>query len=145
MKRVGLGVSLNMSQDLRNIGCQGQSWRERIKSHVRELRQNQTLSEKIVWELVRNRKIEGKKFLRQHPVVYSFYNRPLYFVADFYCAEAKLILEIDGSIHKLQEEYDHQRDFILKQKGLSVLRIKNEDLKDIEKVKEKIIKALNSK
>jgi len=95
--------------------------------------------------MVRNRKLEGKKFLRQHPIIYSFYKRPLYFVADFYCAEAKLILEIDGSVHKHQEEYDLQREFILKQKGLTVLRIKNEELNDIQKVKEKIIKALKSK
>lgn len=113
-----------------------------MKSHVREMRQNQTLAEAMVWDLVRNRKILGKKFLRQHPIVYSFYKRPLYFVADFYCAEAKLILEIDGSIHSLQEDYDSQREFILKQKGLSVLRIKNDELKDVAKIKEKIIIAL---
>jgi very-short-patch-repair endonuclease len=130
-------------QDIRNIGRQGQSWRERIKSHVRELRQKQTESEAIVWELVRNRKLEGKKFLRQHPIVYSFYKTPLYFVADFYCAEARLILEIDGSIHNLQAEYDEQRDFVLKQKGLHVLRIKNEELQDIKSVKRKIINILN--
>lgn len=131
-----------MTQDIRNIGRAGQSWRERIKAHVRELRQRQTRSEEIIWEMVRNRKLVGKKFLRQHPVIYSFYKRPLYFVADFYCAEAKLILEIDGSVHNYQEEYDSQREFILKQKGLTVLRIKNEELKNIENVKEKIIKAL---
>jgi very-short-patch-repair endonuclease len=131
-----------MVQDLRNIGRQGQSWRERIKTHVRELRQHQTQSEAQVWEIVRNRKLEGKKFLRQHPVIYYFYKTPLYFVADFYCAEAKLILEIDGSIHNLQEEYDEQRDFILKQKGFRVLRIKNEELKSPEDVRKKIINVL---
>lgn len=131
-----------MPQDIRNIGRENKSWREKIKSQVRELRQNQTCAEAMVWKLVRNRKIEGKKFLRQHPILYSFYKRPLYFIADFYCAEAKLILEIDGSIHALQEEYDLQREFVLKQKGLTILRIKNEELKDIAKVKEKIIKAL---
>jgi very-short-patch-repair endonuclease len=131
-----------MAEDIRNIGREHNSWREKIKSQVRELRQNQTEAEAIVWELVRNRKILGKKFLRQHPIVYSFYKRPLYFVADFYCAESCLIIEIDGSIHSLQEDYDIQRDIILKQKGLTVLRIKNEELKDIAKVKEIIIKAL---
>jgi len=131
-----------MAEDIRNIGREHNSWREKIKSRVRELRQNQTEAEATVWELVRNRKILGKKFLRQHPIVYSFFKRPLYFVADFYCAEAKLILEIDGSIHSLQEDYDFQRDFILKQKGLTVLRINNEELKDIARVKVKIIKAL---
>jgi very-short-patch-repair endonuclease len=131
-----------MTQDIRNIGRQGHSWREIIKSHVRELRKNQTKSEAIAWEIVRNRKLDGKKFLRQHPIVYSFYKTPLYFVADFYCAEARLILEIDGSIHKLQTEYDEQREFILKQKGLRVLRIKNEEFRDINQVKKKILNEL---
>lgn len=131
-----------MPQDIRNIGMDGQSWRERIKSHVRELRRKQTATEAITWEMVRNRKLEGKKFLRQHPIMYSFYKRPLYFVADFYCAEARLIIEIDGSIHNLQAEYDEQRDFILKQKGLRVLRIKNEEFKDVNQVKQKIVYAL---
>jgi very-short-patch-repair endonuclease len=131
-----------MTQDIRNIGREHNSWRELIKAQVREMRRNQTEAEAIVWELVRNRKIIGKKFLRQHPIIYSFYNRPLYFVADFYCAEARLILEIDGSIHAIQGDYDIQREFILKQKGLTVLRIKNEECKDIDQVRKKIIKAL---
>ncbi|MBP6870738.1 MAG: endonuclease domain-containing protein [Bacteroidales bacterium] len=131
-----------MVKDLRNIGREKQSWRERIKSHVRELRRNQTESEAITWELVRNRKLDGKKFLRQHPIVYYFYKKPWYFVADFYCAEARLVIEIDGPIHKIQVDYDEQRDFILKQKGLRILRIKNEELKDINNVKNKIINAL---
>ena len=131
-----------MVKDISNIGQNHKSWRERIKSHVRELRQKQTDAEAMVWDIVRNRKLDGKKFLRQHPIIYSYYKRPLYFVADFYCAEKNLILEIDGSIHNLQEDYDMQRSFVLKQKGLTVLRIKNEELKDIEEVKIKIIKAL---
>jgi very-short-patch-repair endonuclease len=131
-----------MVKDLRNIGREKQSWRERIKSHVRELRRNQTESEAITWELVRNRKLDGKKFLRQHPIVYYFYKKPWYFVADFYCAEARLVIEIDGPIHKIQVDNDEQRDFILKQKGLRILRIKNEELKDINNVKNKIINAL---
>jgi len=131
-----------MVQDLRNIGRDGQSWRERIKSHVRELRRKQTESEAITWELLRNRKLDGKKFLRQHPIVYYFYKKPWYFVADFYCAEARLVIEIDGAIHKNQENYDEQRDFVLKQKGLRVLRIKNEELKEPDHVKIKIINAL---
>jgi very-short-patch-repair endonuclease len=131
-----------MTQDIRNIGREHNSWRELIKVQVREMRHNQTDAEAVVWELVRNRKIMGKKFLRQHPIIYSFYKRPLYFVADFYCAETRLILEIPGSIHSIQEDYDMQRDFVLKQKGLTVLRIKNEECKDIEMVRQKIIKAL---
>lgn len=131
-----------MTQDLRIVGREILCWRERIKSHVRELRRQQTESEAITWELVRNRKLDGRKFLRQHPIIYYYYRKPMYFVADFYCAEAKLVVEIDGPIHKFQEDYDEQRDFVLKQKGLRILRIKNEELNDIEKVKNKITQAL---
>jgi very-short-patch-repair endonuclease len=129
-------------EDLRNIGRLGYSWRERMKSHVRGLRQNQTKSEEIVWKLLRNRKFRGKKFLRQHPIVYSYYKRPMYFIADFYCAEHKLVLEIDGKIHDYQVEYDAGRDFVIMQKGLKVLRIKNEELEEPEKVMEKILGAM---
>jgi len=66
----------------------------------------------------------------------------MYFIADFYCAEKSLIIEVDGQVHDQQKEYDEQREFILNQKGLSVLRIKNEELKDIERVKEKILEAI---
>ena len=131
-----------MQEDIRNIGRLGLSWRERIKSHVRKMRRNQTKSEEIVWKLLRNRKFRGKKFLRQHPIVYTYYKRPLYFVADFYCAEHSLVLEIDGPIHDYQQEYDIQRDFIMKQRGLKVLRIRNEELNDPEAVMEKILRAM---
>ena len=63
-------------------------------------------------------------------------------MADFYCAEYKFVIEIDGSIHEYQEEYDLQRDFVMKQKGLKVLRIKNDELKEPEKLMEKILQAM---
>ena len=105
---------------------------------ARKLRKDQTPAEKILWQELRNRKFEGKKFLRQHPVIYYYYQKPYFFIADFYCAEKELVLELDGKIHDYQKEYDYQRDLIIKNKGLSVLRIKNEELKDLKKVKEKI-------
>ncbi len=131
-----------MQEDLRNIGRERQSWRERIRSHARSLRQNQTESEKALWVLLRNRRFHGKKFLRQHPIVYSFCKRPLYFIADFYCAAYKLVLELDGTIHESQTEYDEQRDWVIRQKGLKVLRINNEELKDQEKLVEKILSVM---
>jgi leucyl-tRNA synthetase len=82
--------------------------------------------------------LSGKKFLRQHPIIYTVYQRPFYFIADFYCAEAKLVIEIDGSIHTTSLEYDQQRTEILKSKGLHVLRISNVELLDLEKVINKI-------
>ena len=105
---------------------------------ARELRVNQTESEKQLWEILRNRKLFGKKFLRQHPIKYDFYKRPLFFIADFYCAEARLVIELDGEYHKYQQDYDEQRSLILNIKELRVLRIKNQELNDIDSVIKKI-------
>jgi len=59
------------------------------KNTARELRKNQTESEGIFWEVVRNRKLFGKKFLRQHPVQLKFMGKKRFFIGDFYCAEKK--------------------------------------------------------
>lgn len=127
-----------MIEDLSNYGQEKRTWREKINQTVREFRKNQTESEGLVWEILRRRRLSGKKFLRQHPIIYTVYRRPYYFIADFYCAEAKLVIEIDGSIHNTSLEYDQQRTEILKSKGLHVLRISNVELLDLEKVINKI-------
>lgn len=110
---------------------------------VRELRKNQTSFEKALWNEIRNRKMEGRKFLRRHPIVYENVNDDLaFFIADFYCAEKMLIIEVDGAIHKFQKGYDRQRDLIIKDIGIEILRIDNEELREMEKVLEKIRKKL---
>ncbi|MCX6257394.1 MAG: DUF559 domain-containing protein, partial [Bacteroidia bacterium] len=60
----------------------------------------------------------------------------------FYCAERKLVIEVDGKVHKYQKEKDYRRDLLLKEKGLKVLRIKNEELVDIKKVINSILDLL---
>ncbi len=107
---------------------------------ARELRKNQTPAEAVMWKTLRNRRFEGKKFLRQHPIILQeVYDKIDFFIADFYCHEHKLVLEIDGKIHEYQKEHDKQRDLIMEEMELNVLRIKNEEVfSDIEKVKEKI-------
>jgi len=116
-----------------------------IKKHARELRKNMTDAEKTLWYVLKNRKLSGYKFLRQHPVVYkSDLIQLYYFIADFYCHEKKAIIELDGPVHNLMKKYDEFRDSELENKGLKVLRIKNEELQDLEKVKIKIIKFLDS-
>jgi len=127
-----------MIEDLRNCGKEKRTWRGKINQTARELRKNQTESEGLLWEILRGRRLSGKKFLRQHPIIYTVYQRPYYFIVDFYCAEAKLVIEIDGSIHDTSVEYDQQRTEILKSKGLHVLRISNDELLDIKKVIDKI-------
>jgi len=106
---------------------------------ARELRNNQTSSEKIIWEKLRQRQMMGFKFLRQHPVFYKIINdRVDFFIADFYCAELKLVIELDGPIHETSFEYDKERDTKLLSKGLLTIRIKNCELEEIDKVLEKI-------
>jgi very-short-patch-repair endonuclease len=108
----------------------------------RQLRRNQTPEEEVLWERLRNRKFAGLKFLRQHPIVFGgTEDRPEFFIADFYCAEKKLVVEVDGRIHLYQQCYDRDRDNIMAQLGLRVLRIQNNELMDVETVLVKIQRA----
>jgi very-short-patch-repair endonuclease len=108
---------------------------EQIYRFAREMRKKQTPAEKVLWDHIRNRKLDGYKFLRQHPIPYRFYNNhKKYFIPDFYCAEKKLIIELDGKIHEFQKEYDANRQAILHDLDLNVIRFKNEELDDINKV-----------
>jgi very-short-patch-repair endonuclease len=116
-----------------------------IKKHARELRRNVTDSEKELWEQLRNRRLSGYKFLRQHPIIYKADYKGLnYFIADFYCDSKKTVIELDGSIHDEKEEYDQFRDEEMKLLGLHVLRLKNEELSEMNIVIEKIIFYLNT-
>jgi very-short-patch-repair endonuclease len=92
----------------------------------RELRQSETPAEKLLWGYLRNRKLLGQKFLRQHPICVSFaFGRNLYYIPDFYCHKAKLVIEADGPIHLLKKEYDKNRDEVLASLGLTILRFDN--------------------
>lgn len=116
----------------------------KITNHARQLRKEMTDSEKILWNELRGRKINGYKFLRQHPILYNGnLIRYYYFIADFYCAAKKVIIELDGPIHENNKEYDEYRDTILNDMNLNILRIKNEELSDIRNVIEKIKEYLN--
>ncbi len=108
-------------------------------SRARKLRKEMTPEEKLLWANLRNRKLKGLKFLRQHPVVYdTIKNKPKFFIPDFYCAEKKLIIEVDGKIHDFQKDYDQRREEILTNMGLRIIRFKNEEFKDISAVLRKI-------
>ena len=80
---------------------------------------------------MRLKRIEGKHFRRQHP--YGIY------ILDFLCAKANLVIEVDGEIHKLKEEYDDERTRYLEDSGLKVIRFNNNEIeKSIEEVLIKI-------
>jgi len=114
-----------------------------IKEIVKRLRSNATPEEKILWQELKGKKLAGEKFLRQHPI---FYDRNLidhrFFVADFYCSNKKLVVELDGKIHEYQKERDKWREEIIESKGIRIIRIKNEELKEINSVLNKIKQAL---
>jgi leucyl-tRNA synthetase len=99
-----------------------------------------TPSEKSLWEILRRKTLSGYRFLRQHPIVYRIDKQWIeFFIADFYSRELSFVLEVDGPVHLKQKEYDHDRDSKLSDKGIVVLRIKNEELED----KDSLIKKIN--
>lgn len=100
------------------------------KITCRDLRQNATNSENIMWNLLRNRKMCNRKFYRQHPMFYDFDGFQKFFVADFYCHEIKLVIEIDGGYHKRQIDYDLMRTEIINLLGIEVIRFTNEEVEN---------------
>jgi len=107
------------------------------QEYARELRLRTTEAEQKLWFLLRNRKLKGKKFRRQHAIAN--------YVADFYCNESKLIIELDGNFHTVAEtkESDKSRTNLLNELGITVLRFWNEEvIKDPGRVIKKISEYL---
>ncbi len=111
---------------------------ELITQRVRDLRKNQTSSESILWQCLRNRKLSGYKFNRQHPIKVNHDGKIGYYIADFYCHEKSLVIEVDGKIHENQKEYDEYRTFVINQLGIRVLRIENAELNNISNAIDRI-------
>jgi type I site-specific restriction-modification system R (restriction) subunit len=91
-----------------------------LVERARELRKHRTSAEAIAWELLRDRRFEGLKFRREHQI-----NN---YIADFFCAEHQIDIELDGEIHKSPEvmEKDAARDAMLRSLGFKVLRFPNQ-------------------
>jgi lysyl-tRNA synthetase class 2 len=87
---------------------------------ARRLRRNQTDAERVLWFRLRDRRLEGWKFKRQAPI-----DR---FIVDFFCADAKLIVELDGGQHDQYRERDADRTKVLEAMGYLVLRFWNNDV-----------------
>jgi very-short-patch-repair endonuclease len=102
---------------------------EIAKHAVRSLRKDATPPERKFWQIVRNRRLEGFKFFRQHPIPFEMDGMKRFFIADFYCDERKLVVEIDGGVHECQKEYDAYRTFIINNLGMLVVRFTNEDVR----------------
>ncbi len=100
---------------------------------ARQLRQQQTPAEQLLWELLRNRQLLGRKFRRQHPIGQ--------FITDFFCDDARLIIEVDGAVHQepTQQERDRAREEVLRQFDYYLLRFTNEQvLNETEQVLQRI-------
>ncbi len=106
-----------------------------LLAHAREMRKNQTNAEELLWQLLRNRKLNDWKFRRQHPIREGY-------ILDFYCAETRVAVEVDGPIHDSasEKEYDENREGVLKEFGIRTIRFTNDEvLNDPEKVLQQII------
>jgi very-short-patch-repair endonuclease len=105
----------------------------------RELRHPQTPAEATLWRHLRSRNL-SYKFRRQHPL-----DR---FIVDFYCAEAKLCIEIDGGSHfeTEQKEYDTARTEFLEELGYEVIRFTNDDVRyNIDMVIDEIVRIVEKR
>ena len=108
-----------------------------VQVRARELRKQMTPAEHILWTRLRNRQLGGYKFRRQHPL------GP--YIADFYCAERRLVIELDGSVHAEQQEYDEMRSGQFEEYGYQVIRFKNAEVEsELEYVLMEILKACDS-
>jgi len=107
-----------------------------LATRARELRKDQTSAEDILWELLRDRQFAGLKFRRQHQIGD--------YIADFFCAEKNLVIELDGPIHERDQQatHDRKRDAYLQGLGFTVLRLPNALVEeDPEQVLERIHEA----
>ncbi len=91
----------------------------KTRTHAIELRKEPTPAERKLWAIIRNDQL-GVSFRRQHAIGK--------YIPDFVCIEKKLIIELDGSQHLEQEEYDNERTKYLESLGYKVIRFWNNDV-----------------
>ena len=116
------------------------SFRSRVKQEKYQLaakmRKNPTKTEKMLWSRLRGRQLKGFKFRRQAVV--------LGYIADFYCPEARRVIEVDGASHVDSTAYDERRNWVMQKAGFSVLRIAADLVEnDSERVVSEIAWAVN--
>ena len=108
-----------------------------LRRWAKEMRNEMTDAEALLWKLLRNRRLASAKFRRQHPV-----GR---YILDFYCDEKKLAIELDGGQHQEAAQYDSRRSEWLHAHGIAVLRFwNNEVLMETETVMETIYRVLTT-
>ena len=107
----------------------------RVFAHAQELRQNQTPAELRLWACLKGHRGDSMRFRRQHAIGK--------YVADFCCPRKKLIIELDGSQHLEQEQYDSERTAFFEAQGFRGLRFWNDEvMKDVDAVMQVILEAM---
>ncbi|MFB3881046.1 MAG: endonuclease domain-containing protein [Armatimonadota bacterium] len=91
-----------------------------LKALARQMRREPTAAERLLWSHLRGRQLSGMRFRRQHAI-----DR---FIADFYCAEARLVIELDGSPHRGNQGQDQWRVGSLESLGFRVLRFWSDEV-----------------
>jgi len=105
---------------------------------ARILRKNMTFYEKLLWERLKLKQICGVRFRRQHPIDF--------FIVDFYCHEARLVVEIDGEIHNYQTEYDDGRSAEMERYSIKLIRFTNKEVaNNIDYIVKKIENEIKSR
>jgi very-short-patch-repair endonuclease len=99
---------------------QGTHGKRNLIPEARELRVRGTAAERALWKALRDHRLSGAKFRRQHQVEN--------YILDFYCARLKVAIELDGPIHEDQRAYDARRTEKLRALGIVVIRFKNDDV-----------------
>jgi very-short-patch-repair endonuclease len=106
-----------------------------VNHFAKILRRNATDAERLLWSRLRSRQLAGYRFRRQRPIGN--------YVCDFVCLSDRVVVELDGSQHVEQADYDDQRDSFLRSSGYRVLRFWNSDVMDrLDTVLETIFQAL---
>ena len=92
-----------------------------LKQRARDLRKQGVLSEVLLWNQLKGRKLRGYQFMRQKPIGA--------YIVDFYCSKLRLVIEIDGESHSGKFDYDMRRQQFLESMGLTVLRFNDTEVK----------------
>jgi very-short-patch-repair endonuclease len=117
------GSSPSKGEDRRGLAPKAVFSHTRARTaRARKLRATMTDAERKLWSVLRGAQMNGHSFRRQHPIGN--------YVADFWCADARLVVEVDGGQHNLSRELvrDARRSEILAQQGIKVIRFWNNDV-----------------
>lgn len=112
-----------------------------IMESAKLLRNNMTYHEKLLWEKLKGKQICGVRFRRQHPISL--------FIVDFYCHEARLVVEVDGEIHYDRIDYDDGRSAEMERFGIKVIRFTNFEVENnirkvIRRIETTVIERIKS-